>query len=151
MAKKFDIYTTGGVKNYDICLNRRAAIYDIIVHTLPFHYNEAARNEVILNSYVRNSTAHSLISGKQISIAELGGHAITEKLKKHEKAFNTVGIVSKARESIAKSSTPVCCTMQVGAKLDSTGKRRRLLYEMDAGTLSIYDDMSLNDVDYVII
>ena len=36
-------------------------------------------------------------------------------------------------------------------EVEAIVKRHRLLYEMDADTLSAYDDMSLNDVDYVIL
>ena len=36
-------------------------------------------------------------------------------------------------------------------EVEAIVKRHRFLYEMDADTLSAYDDMSLNDVDYVIL
>ena len=68
-----------------------------------------------------------------------------------------------AESAIEVQSLPVTGTLKqffvpgenaleiVPFEVEAIVKRHRLLYEMDADTLSAYDDMSLNDVDYVIL
>ena len=46
---------------------------------------------------------------------------------------------------------PNANALEIASELSAIVKRHRLLYEMDSDTLSTYDDMSLDDVDYVIL
>ena len=151
MAKKFDIYITGGAKDYDIRLNHRKTVYDIIIHALPYHYNENAKNGILLSSHACDTLVHKFLSTNRTSATKLCSNPIAGQLMKHEKASGIANMASKARESIVKFSSPAQSTMLVSAKLDTTGKRKRMLYEMDTDTLTAFDDMTLNAVDFIIL
>ena len=57
---------------------------------------------------------------------------------------------NRAKE-LGSAENPFIVLEIVPFEVEAIVKRHRLLYEMDADTLSAYDDMSLNDVDYVIL
>lgn len=74
------------------------------------------------------------------------------KAQKFIVAQSIVGLLQEAEAKLMKvlypeeSSVSVCVL-----DLEIEKKRCRMLYEMDTDTLATYDDMSLDDVDYVIL
>lgn len=70
---------------------------------------------------------------------------------KYETVLSTVSILAEAIESITQIVSPPKHEIQVLSEAVFIKRRHRLLYELDPNTLISYDDMSLNDVDYVIL
>lgn len=76
-----------------------------------------------------------------------GGNVVT----KHLAIKSIVSILADMTESIAQFMHPTEGSMLFGMDAESIIKRRRLLGEMDADALVSYDDMTLEEVDFVIL
>lgn len=75
-----------------------------------------------------------------------------ERMTKHLAMENVVEIQSAAAGTLKQFFIPETNALEVEpVEVEAIVKRHRLLCEMDSDTLSAYDDMSLNDVDYVIL
>lgn len=75
-----------------------------------------------------------------------GGIAI-----KYEAVLAMIPILAELVESVIQVMSPTDNKMQILSEVTAIKRRYRLLYELDPNELLIYDDMSLEDVDYVII
>lgn len=76
-----------------------------------------------------------------------GGDVVT----KHLAIESTVSILADVTESITQFMHPTESSMLFGMDAESIIKRHRLLGEMDADALVSYDDMTLEEVDFVIL
>lgn len=85
------------------------------------------------------------------SAIELLSAVTGEHLNKYEVVFGTVSILAELVESITQFMIPTEVSMALLAEAASIIRRYRLLNEMDENDLSYYDDMTLEDVDYVIL
>lgn len=70
---------------------------------------------------------------------------------KYEAFEDAVLILSQVTEFIQQFMSPEQGTILFGFDSECILKRHRLLYEMDNDALSAYDDMTLEEIDYVII
>lgn len=70
---------------------------------------------------------------------------------KYETVSNVVSILAEAIESIVQIVSPPEHKILILSEASFIKRRYRLLCEMDPDTLMSYDDMSLDDVDYVIL
>lgn len=70
---------------------------------------------------------------------------------KYEEFETAVIIVAEVVEAIRQFMHPELHSIAIGIVVDPIMKRHRLLSEMDADNLSAYDDMLLEEIDYVII
>lgn len=70
---------------------------------------------------------------------------------KYEMLESTVSIMSEVTEAIRQFMNPEAHGISVGVIVDPILKRHRRLSEMDTYDLSAFDDMSLEEIDYVII
>jgi len=71
--------------------------------------------------------------------------------KKYEAIQSTVEILAGITEKITQFMTPEKGGILLSAAATPILKRHRLLSEMDADTLLTYDDMALEDIDYIIL
>lgn len=76
-----------------------------------------------------------------------GGDVVT----KHLAIESTVSILADVTEYITQFMHPTDSSMSFGMDAESIIKRYRLLGEMDANSLASYDDMTLEEVDYIIL
>lgn len=70
---------------------------------------------------------------------------------KYEVIHNIVEIFADVTEKITQFMTPAIGDVLLSAAATPVLKRHRLLNEMDADTLLTYDDMTLEDIDFVIL
>lgn len=70
---------------------------------------------------------------------------------KYEEFETAVIFVAEVVEAIRQFMHPELHSIAIGLVVDPILKRHRLLSEMDADNLSAYDDMLLEEIDYVII
>lgn len=70
---------------------------------------------------------------------------------KYEVAQNAVSILAQAVEWIIQYLEPESNGVQFAAEITTVLKRHRMLEEMDEDTLLSYDDMTLEEVDYIIL
>lgn len=66
-------------------------------------------------------------------------------------AENAVNILSRVAASLIQFMNPVPSAVDIVSDVEAITKRHRLLGEMDYDAFSVYDDMSLEDIDYVIL
>lgn len=83
----------------------------------------------------------------------LDNQVLGEQMTKYLTTESVIEIKPSAVEGTLKQfNVPETNTLEiVPCEVEPIVKRHRLLYEMDSDTLSAYDDMSFNDLDYVII
>lgn len=74
-----------------------------------------------------------------------------EQMHKYEAVNRALHILSSVTESITQYMTPSDGSILLNAAVEPILKRYRLLGEMDTDTLSAYDDMTLEDIDFVIL
>lgn len=80
--------------------------------------------------------------------AEVTGGEFSQKMLSLE---NVVESCAEVIESVRQFMHPELHSIAIGIVVDPILKRHRLLSEMDADNLSAYDDMLLEEIDYVII
>lgn len=100
-------------------------------------------------SVLETEIHYSLGSGS--SGIEISSKVSDEYATKFEAAQNVVTILASAVELIIQYMEPESSSMQFAAEVATILKRHRLLAEMDEDMLSSYDDMTLEDIDYVIL
>lgn len=104
----------------------------------------------ITNSSVETEIRYSL--GRCTFPIVLDNQVLGEQMAKYLTAESVIEIQSSAEGTLKQFFVPEMNTLEiVPFDVEAIVKRHRLLYEMDSDTLSTYDDMSLNDVDYVIL
>lgn len=104
----------------------------------------------IANSAVETEIRYSL--GRCTFPIVLDNQVLGEQMAKYLTTESVIEIQSSAEGTLKQFFIPETNTLEiVPFDVEAIVKRHRLLYEMDADTLSTYDDMSLNDVDYVIL
>ena len=90
--------------------------------------------------------------GEGISAIELSADIGDGDCSTKYEEFETVVIfVAEVVEAIRQFMHPELHSIAIGIVVDPIMKRHRLLSEMDADNLSAYDDMLLEEIDYVII
>lgn len=90
--------------------------------------------------------------GEGISAIELSADIGDGDCSTKYEEFETVVIfVAEVVEAIRQFVHPELHSIAIGIVVDPIMKRHRLLSEMDADNLSAYDDMLLEEIDYVII
>lgn len=90
--------------------------------------------------------------GEGISAIELSADIGDGDCSTKYEEFETVVIfVAEVVEAIRQFMHPELHSIAIGIVIDPIMKRHRLLSEMDADNLSAYDDMLLEEIDYVII
>lgn len=81
----------------------------------------------------------------------LDNKVLGEQMTKFMAMKSAVEVLSSVTGSLIQFMISNPAALEIVSEADAIIKRHRLLQEMDSDTLSTYDDMSLNDVDYVII
>lgn len=81
----------------------------------------------------------------------LDSKVLGERMTKMIEVKSSLELLSSATASLTEFMNPNANALEIASELSAIVKRHRLLYEMDSDTLSAYDDMSLDDVDYVIL
>lgn len=81
----------------------------------------------------------------------LGNKVLGEQMTKSIDVKSYLEFLSSVTGSLTQFMNPVANALEIASEVTAITKRHRLLYKMDSDTLSIYDDMSLDDVDYVIL
>lgn len=90
--------------------------------------------------------------GEGISAIELSADIVDGDCSTKYEEFETAVIfVAEVVEAIRQFMHPELHSITIGIVVDPIMKRHRLLSEMDADNLSAYDDMLLEEIDYVII
>lgn len=138
------------MKEFDIYLNKRLTECDIIVRSIPCRYWLTAINRLILESYVGICALTKFIaaqSGIEL-FADIGGG---DRATKYLTVQNAVSILASAAESIRQFMEPDEGALALNMDASCILKRYRLLGEMDNDELLSYDDMTLEDVDFVIL
>ena len=104
----------------------------------------------IASSAVETEIRYSL--GRCTFPIVLDSQVLGEQMAKYLTTESVIEIQSSAAGTLKQFFVPEAIALEiVPFEVEAIVKRHRLLYEMDADTLSAYDDMSLNDVDYVIL
>lgn len=82
---------------------------------------------------------------------EISGEVSEEFMTKYEVAQNAVSILAQVVEWIIQYMEPESNGVQFAAEVTTVLKRHRMLEEMDEDSLLSYDDMTLDEVDYIIL
>lgn len=72
-------------------------------------------------------------------------------VKKYETVHNSLLLTAQAVEGIIQYLQTETSKMHIAFEAEEILKRHRLLSETDANTLASYDDMTLNEMDYIIL
>lgn len=113
-------------------------------------YN-AGQTLVQLTSEVLATELHYSL-GEGISHIEIDATVgLGDSSTKYEAFENAVLVLSQVTEFIQQFMNPEQGTILLGFDSECILKRHRLLYEMDNDAISAYDDMTLEEIDYVII
>lgn len=86
-------------------------------------------------------------SGMIIGASTDGGDAAT----KYETANNQLTILAELTETIMQFMSPKEAAVELAADVSAIIKRHRLLGEMDENALMSFDDMTLEDIDFIIL
>jgi len=89
--------------------------------------------------------------GRGFSGIALGSKVGKEWAQKFETIQNTLDILADVSATLMQIIEPESTAVEFTAAASSIVKRHRLLVEMDADMISAYDDMTLEDIDYVIL
>lgn len=81
----------------------------------------------------------------------LDNKVLGEQMTKFIEVKSSLELLSSVTGSLTQFVNPATNALEIASEVTAITKRHRLLYEMDSDTLSTYDDMSLDDVDYVIL
>lgn len=81
----------------------------------------------------------------------LDNTVLGEQMTKYAAMESVIEILSAVTGSLTQFMSPETNALEIASEVDAIIKRHRLLYEMDSDTLSTYDDMPFEDVDYVIL
>lgn len=98
-----------------------------------------------VDAYVLNPIGHGEFE------LGLNNQITSEQITKYETVHNAVNILSDIAETALKFITPDENLLTLTSEVEAIVKRYRMLYEMDSDVLADYDEMSLDDVDYVIL
>lgn len=82
---------------------------------------------------------------------EISSEVSEEFMTKYEVAQNAVSILAQVVEWIIQYMEPESNGVQFAAEVTTVLKRHRMLEEMDEDSLLSYDDMTLDEVDYIIL
>lgn len=82
---------------------------------------------------------------------ELDNEVLEAQMTKFAELKSSLEVISSVTESLIQFVNPAASALEIASEVTAIIKRHRMLYEMDSGALSTYDDMSLDDIDYVIL
>lgn len=114
-------------------------------------YAGTGSNMLLLSSEVLAITLYCFLGYVETNIVIGADVSDGDFATKYEVASNVVSILADVIESIIQIVSPSDHAIQIVSEVTAIKRRHRLLYELDPDTLQFYDDMSLEDVDYVII
>lgn len=89
--------------------------------------------------------------GRGSSNLEVASYLIGEQIEKRESVVTCLDILSDLSELLLLCMQPTTNFIEFAGSVNAITKRYRLLAEMDSDKLTQYDDMTLEDVDYVIL
>jgi len=89
--------------------------------------------------------------GRGFSGIAFGSKVSKEWAQKFEVIRNTLDILADVSVTLMQIIEPESTAVEFAAAASSIVKRHRLLVEMDTDMISDYDDMTLEDIDYVIL
>lgn len=99
---------------------------------------------------VLDTEIHFSLGGGATGV-DIIGKVSEEYATKYETAQTVVSILAEALEQITKYMEPESNGVQFAADVTTALKHYRMLKEMDEDTLLSYDDMTLEEVDYIIL
>lgn len=117
---------------------------------LCYRYYNSGKTDVELAAIVIATELHYSL-GKGFSNIVLGSDITKGVLYKIEAPQNAVELATNATGYVTQFVTFDEVAVQIVANAEMILKRHRLLYEMDENSLSSMDDMTLEELDYVII
>ena len=74
-----------------------------------------------------------------------------ERMVKQNAVSSCLSILSELSDTLVACIRPVGTILEFSGQVNPIVKRHRILTEMDSEALAQYDDMSLDDVDYVVL
>lgn len=89
--------------------------------------------------------------GSGVSAIEFYSAVVGEQMHKYEAVNEAIHILLSVTETITQYMTPSDNSISLNAAMEPILKRYRLLDEMGADELSTYDDMALDEIDFVIL
>lgn len=81
----------------------------------------------------------------------LGAEVGSNRATKFETVQNTLTLLAELTDQLTQFMEPESMAVELFADMQPIVKRHRLLGEMDADALSAYDDMTLEEIDFVIL
>lgn len=130
--------------NAEVAIEPSAEMVDLC-----YRFYSAAGTVMQIATAVVETEIHFSLGGGQSEI-ELSANA-DEIATKYEAMQGTVRLLADITEKITQFMTPEKGGILLSAAATPILKRHRLLSEMDAATLLTYDDMALEDIDYIIL
>jgi len=112
-------------------------------------YNTASSAIQLTAEALETEIHFSLGSGSDA--IEIKSGVLGERITKYETLHSVVSILSEVTESLRVFNEPEWNPVLLMIEAEAVLKRHRLLEEMDGDVLSAYDDMTLEDIDYVIL
>ncbi|MEY8573291.1 hypothetical protein AALD01_02640 [Oscillospiraceae bacterium 21-37] len=112
-------------------------------------YTAASGGITIAAAALETEIHFSLGSGQ--SQLELSDRIIGECSIKQNEVASCLKILSELTDTLVACIQPTEATLEFFGQVNPFVKRHRILSEMDADQLVQYDDMSLDDVDYVVL
>lgn len=89
--------------------------------------------------------------GRAESVLQLDTQAVKEHLTKQETLRETIVVSSGAASSLTQFVSPDISCIQPKSEAAFIAGHHRRLYEMDGNSLSDYDNMTLEDIDYYLL
>lgn len=110
----------------------------------------ASETMMSLAASVMETEIHYSFGSGAVGI-EVCGEVSEESITKYEVTKNAVSILARVVERILQYLEPESNGMQLAAEAAAVLKRHRIVGEMDENMLLSYDDMTLDEVDYIIM
>lgn len=120
------------------------------VVNLCYRITSAAKTSLEIAVLVLGTEIHFSF-GRAYSSMDLGAKVSGERLQKYETAQTNLRILADVIESIKQCVTTNGTAVDIAASASPILRRHRLLAEMDADELSEFDNMTLDEVDFVIL
>lgn len=135
-------------------MNPESSIVELAVEDIPAletMFAEAeSRTAIEIAALVLGTELHFSF-GRAYGGMAFGAKVSGEHMQKYEIVENNLRILADVTESIRQFVGTEGSTVDLTVNASTILKRHRLLAEMDADELSEYDDMTLDEVDFVIL
>ena len=123
---------------------------DAIMVDLLYRIYAAASGGISIAATALETEIHFSL-GSGMSQLELADTLIGERMVKQNAVSSCLSILSELSDTLVACIRPVGTILEFSGQVNSILKRHRILTEMDSETLAQYDDMPLDDVDYVVL